>query len=232
MKDTVSLHDVTETQAARAALEAERAQLEDLVAARTAALQASEGMLRTIYDLLPVGISITDRSGRIVDCNQASGRLLGLTREEHLRHHYAGKEWAIIGPDGRPLPADAYASVRAMVEQRPVRDVEMGIVKPAGVTWLLVSATPTAHPNYGVVIVYVDITARKLAEEALRRNQAMLARTEALAHVGSWEWEVATDTVTWSDELYRILQRDPSRRGAVLCGPIATLCSRRPATIP
>jgi signal transduction histidine kinase len=38
----------------------------------------------------------------------------------------------------------------------------------------------------------------------------MLARTERIAHVGSWEWHVATDTVKWSDELFRIFQRDPA----------------------
>jgi PAS domain S-box-containing protein len=38
----------------------------------------------------------------------------------------------------------------------------------------------------------------------------MLGRTEAIAHVGSWEWDVAEDAVTWSDELYRIFGREPS----------------------
>ena len=52
-----------------------------------------------------------------------------------------------------------------------------------------------------------DITERKQAEEALQRSQAaMLARTESMAHVGSWEWDVAADSVTWSDELFRIFR--------------------------
>ena len=55
-----------------------------------------------------------------------------------------------------------------------------------------------------------DITERKRAEEALRQKQAMLSRTEAIAHIGSWEWDVPTDTVTWSDELFRIFQLDPT----------------------
>jgi PAS domain S-box-containing protein len=46
------------------------------------------------------------------------------------------------------------------------------------------------------------------AETVLQRNQEMLARTEAIAHVGGWEWDVASDTVTWSDELFRIFQLD------------------------
>jgi len=50
---------------------------------------------------------------------------------------------------------------------------------------------------------------RNRAEERLRQNQAMLGRTEGIAHIGSWDWDVATDTVTWSEELFRIFQRDP-----------------------
>ena len=48
------------------------------------------------------------------------------------------------------------------------------------------------------------------AEKALQRKNNMLARTENIAHIGSWEWDIATDTVTWSDELFRIFQRDPA----------------------
>lgn len=58
-----------------------------------------------------------------------------------------------------------------------------------------------------------DITDRRRAEEALRSKQMMLARTEGIAHIGSWAWNIATDKVTWSDELFRIFQRDP-REGA------------------
>ena len=53
----------------------------------------------------------------------------------------------------------------------------------------------------------------KRLEEARRREQIMLSRTEGIAHIGSWEWDIATDTVTWSDELFRIFQRNP-RAGA------------------
>jgi len=35
-------------------------------------------------------------------------------------------------------------------------------------------------------------------------------RAQRLAHIGSWEWRVATDTVKWSEELYYINGRDPN----------------------
>ena len=63
---------------------------------------------------------------------------------------------------------------------------------------------------FGVFFSVTDITERKQMEVALRRNQSMLARTERIAQIGSWEWDVATDTVTWSDEMFRLFQRNPA----------------------
>ncbi len=51
--------------------------------------------------------------------------------------------------------------------------------------------------------------ARNEAEAALRRNEALLGRAEALAHVGSWEWDMGTQALQWSEETYRILGFEP-----------------------
>ena len=50
---------------------------------------------------------------------------------------------------------------------------------------------------------------RKKTEDALRRSQIMLSRTEEIASVGSWEWEIKEDKVKWSDELFRIFGMEP-----------------------
>ncbi|HHS12309.1 MAG TPA: response regulator [bacterium] len=55
-----------------------------------------------------------------------------------------------------------------------------------------------------------DITERKKAEIETRLNHNMLARTERIAEIGSWEWDIDNDRVKWSDELFRIFQRDPA----------------------
>jgi PAS domain S-box-containing protein len=39
----------------------------------------------------------------------------------------------------------------------------------------------------------------------------MLARTEQIAHIGSWEWQIAHDRATWSDELFRIFRMNPAK---------------------
>ncbi|WP_020506151.1 PAS domain S-box protein [Lamprocystis purpurea] len=169
----VSLHDTTEAREAQLALQDQQAHLAELVTSRTAELQASETKLRTMYDLMPIGIAVTDSAGQIVDCNRASEVLLGIAREEQFRRTYDGEEWAIVRPDGTPMPPPEFASVRAAVEGRTVRDVEMGIVRPDGVLWISVSAMPYPHPDYGVLIAYVDVTARKEAETELLQARAL-----------------------------------------------------------
>jgi len=48
--------------------------------------------------------------------------------------------------------------------------------------------------------------------EALRQSHTMLARSEQVAEVGSWEWDIASDEVTWSEGLYAIFQLDPAEK--------------------
>ncbi len=49
----------------------------------------------------------------------------------------------------------------------------------------------------------------KHTEMALRRSEAGLANAQRIARLGSWDWNVATGELTWSEEVYRIFDRDP-----------------------
>jgi PAS domain S-box-containing protein len=55
-----------------------------------------------------------------------------------------------------------------------------------------------------------DVTERKLVEQALRESEGDLTEAQRMANVGSWQWDVHTDTVTWTEQLYRIAGMDPS----------------------
>lgn len=59
-------------------------------------------------------------------------------------------------------------------------------------------------------IILRDITERLRAEEALRERRQELTEAQRVAKVGSWEWNPLTDTVTWSEEMFRIMKRDPA----------------------
>jgi PAS domain S-box-containing protein len=53
------------------------------------------------------------------------------------------------------------------------------------------------------------LSERAATEAELERTGASLAEAQAVAHIGSWEWNIAPDTVTWSDELYRLFGLPP-----------------------
>ncbi len=55
---------------------------------------------------------------------------------------------------------------------------------------------------------------RKQAEEEIRRNEHGLAEAQRIAHLGNWELDLVHDVLTWSDEIYRILEIDPAKFGA------------------
>ena len=58
--------------------------------------------------------------------------------------------------------------------------------------------------------VYIrDITKRKIAEDALKKSQAILARAQSIAHVGNWAWNLKTGHMQWSDEVCRIFGYHP-----------------------
>jgi PAS domain S-box-containing protein len=50
---------------------------------------------------------------------------------------------------------------------------------------------------------------RKQAEEKLKQSESRLAEAQRLAHVGSRDRDLRSNTVTWSDELYRIFGLQP-----------------------
>jgi PAS domain S-box-containing protein len=60
----------------------------------------------------------------------------------------------------------------------------------------------------------VDDLARELAERdrVLHERTRHLQVAQALAHLGSWNWDIASGEVEWSDELYQIFGYEPRSR--------------------
>ena len=53
---------------------------------------------------------------------------------------------------------------------------------------------------------------RARSDAALKRSEAFLAEAQRLSSTGSFSWRVATDEITWSDQVYRIFEFEPARR--------------------
>jgi PAS domain S-box-containing protein len=61
-----------------------------------------------------------------------------------------------------------------------------------------------------VLIMIRDVTDRTMAEEKLRRSEAALREAQHIAHIANWEMNVATEEITYSDELLQMLGIDPT----------------------
>jgi PAS domain S-box-containing protein len=75
-----------------------------------------------------------------------------------------------------------------------------------------VEATISRHDTDGRVLylsLFRDITHRKRTEVVLQRREAQLTEAQRIAHLGSWEWDIVADRLSWSDEQYRIFGHEP-----------------------
>ena len=81
--------------------------------------------------------------------------------------------------------------------------------------WIFEQGEPRFNADHtfaGYIGSCVEIPGVKRMEEALREKELDLIESQRLAGVGSWKWHIGSDTVTWSEELYRIAGRDPALR--------------------
>ncbi len=122
-------------------------------------------------------------------------------------------EWLLsrVHPDDRRIVADFAEAARREGRQE---SVDYRIVRPDGsvryVNTLLDKVVRdeagSAKWAYGI---NQDITRRKQVEEKLRKSQYILAKSQEMAHVGNWAWNVQTGELNGSDENYRIFGFEP-----------------------
>jgi PAS domain S-box-containing protein len=99
----------------------------------------------------------------------------------------------------------------AAIREKKDYEVEYRLLLPGGLTKYVhgighCSASQSADIEY--IAAAMDITERKRAQEELRRSEAFLAEGQHLSRTGSFSWRVATDEITWSEQLYRIFGFD------------------------
>jgi len=144
--------------------------VENVTAQRQAeeALRASEAKYSTLFQILPTGVVLVDAAGTIMECNPAAERILGIHQAHCLSGTNRAPVWQILRPDGSPCPPEEYVTRRALRADRPVENVEQGMLRPDGsVSWHLASAAPIRVKGLGAALVAQDITDRRKAEAAL-----------------------------------------------------------------
>jgi PAS domain S-box-containing protein len=90
-------------------------------------------------------------------------------------------------------------------------ELEMNGYEDPGLLWSLtfVPLVDAAGVVSGGMALCRDVTEQRRAEQLLRASQRQLAEAQRIAEVGSWEWDLATDELAFSDELCRIFGLPP-----------------------
>jgi PAS domain S-box-containing protein len=171
------------------------------------ALRASEERWRKLFENSSAGIALITPDGRCFTANLAFQEMLGYTEQELQRLTSLDLTLEEDRAADEALRAEAVAGrSRAYRVERRFRR------KDGSRVWTDVSAVfvPAAGGESGFFsAVIVDISERKQVEEELRRSEAFLAQAQRISHTGSWRWRVATDSVYWSEEHFRIFGFDP-----------------------
>jgi PAS domain S-box-containing protein len=160
----------------------------------------SQKQLSMVIESISDGFFVLDDRLVVTYFNSAAENLLGRERQDVI-----GRNLFEAFPEARgSIFEEKYT--KALKENTPL-SFETYFGGEPYANWYDVRVYPFEQ---GISVYFQVTTARKRAKEELERKERMLSRTEAVANLGSWEWDVVKDTVIWSDELFRIFQLPPT----------------------
>jgi diguanylate cyclase (GGDEF)-like protein/PAS domain S-box-containing protein len=177
--------------------------------------QVAEARYRTLFEHAPVGILISDAQSYCLDANASMCRMLGYTRAELIGLHASG----IVVPTEIQHIAPALNDIKAKSDYHR----EWQFRRKDGSAFSA-EVSATLMPDGTVLGMVSDITERKQAEQLLQtseREQRQLSQlleierfrlvtAQRVAKIGSWETDIATMAIIWSEETYRIHETDPA----------------------
>lgn len=177
-------------------------------------LQKNRETLDTVLNTIPLGIFWKDIKGRYLGCNKVFAAAVGLKTTDE-----------IVGLTDYDLPwsqkeADGFREDDRQVikNNQPKLHIIESIKQANGQNlWFETAKTPLRDRKgnpYGVLGCYLDITERRLMDEALRVSELQLKEAQYLAHIGSWQLDLQTNGLHWSDEIFHIFEIDPQSFGA------------------
>ena len=154
------------------------------------------------WDSVSELMATLDLDLRIQWANRAAGDSVNAAPET-LVGHYCYQVW-----HGRQSPCED-CPVQRTIQTGEAHKNE--VESPDGRHWLIRSY-PLFSPQgklEGVAELTLEITQSKQSEEKLRKSSDLLSKTQEIAQVGSWELDLVGNSLTWSQEVYRIFGLKP-----------------------
>lgn len=155
------------------------------------------------------GISMGDMEGNIFYVNDALVRMWGYESSDEITGLNAINLWK--------KPEHATSVIEQLVQQKKVATEMEGVRKDGSSFIAHLSASISTDQNgqpLCLMASFIDISEQKEAEVALRRSEETYAKAEEIAHIGSWDWNILTGDISWTDEIYRIFGKLPQAFGA------------------
>lgn len=169
------------------------------------ALKMSEKRYGSIVENLNDALYIFDFNGHILDVNEIACRMLGYSREELIGAHLT----MIDSPENAQLIPVHMQELHD--KGTTVFDAEH-VRKDRSLVPINASAKIVSRDGNGIIQSFVrDITERKRAEDILRKSEKNLVEAQRIAHLGSFEYDFHTNTLFWSDEIFRIFGISPDK---------------------
>jgi len=152
----------------------ERARLRERERAEGARLAASEESLRAVMATMACGVIVVTPAGEIADANEAAHQILGQSVDALRGRPISAVLQATAREDGAALPISERPVSIALRTRQPQHGVVMDATLPNGNHCALqVDAVPLLDPQgtlLRLVVSFIDITTRKVAEETLTRQ--------------------------------------------------------------
>lgn len=152
---------------------------------------------QTLFSLSETLSAIIDQQGRFIDASPTFASKLGWTDAELAERSI----FDLVHDDDREATYDM--SKNAVAYGRSFSTINRFRTHDGQWRFLQWNAVP--DPTAGVVYAVAhDVTSLTETKERLERSEDLLRRAGAIAHIGGWEYDVATDTLVWDEEIRRI----------------------------